>query len=102
MKSALALMIAAALAAIAVPLPVPAQAHDRWAVIPDEIGVPPVGDAGRLPYRRSDGPVYNFYDGAYYDEPPAVYLGYAYRPYYRYTAYRVIPRTYFCSARQGR
>ena len=30
------------------------------------------------------------------------YLGYAYRPYYRYTAYRVIPRTYLCSARQDR
>ena len=35
--------------------------------------------------------------GAWYDVPPALYRGYAYRPYYRYTAYRVIPRTYFCT-----
>jgi hypothetical protein len=99
MKNPLALMIAA-LAAVAVPLAVPAQAHDHWAVIPAEIGVPPVvGDAGWLPYRCNDGPVYNFYHGAYYREPPALYLDYAYRPYYRYTAYRVIPRTYLCARR---
>jgi hypothetical protein len=42
--------------------------------------------------------VQNFYYGAYYGgEPPASYLGYAYRPYHRYTAYRIIPRTYLCS-----
>jgi hypothetical protein len=97
MKSVLALMVAAALTAIAVPEP--ARAHDRWAVIPNEIGVAPAGRAEWVPYRCSEGPVYNFYHGAYYDEPPAVYRGYAYRPYYRYTAYRVIPRTYLCSAR---
>ena len=34
---------------------------------------------------------------AYYDAPTAVWLGYVYRPYYRYTAYRVIPRTYVCA-----
>ena len=30
------------------------------------------------------------------EEPPALYRGYAYRPYYRYSAYRRLPRTYFC------
>jgi hypothetical protein len=100
MKHPLALTIAAALAAIAVPFAVPAQAGDHWAVIPAEIGVPPVvGDTGWLPYRCSDGPAYNFYHGAYYREPPAIHLDYAYRPYYRYTAYRVIPRTYLCASR---
>jgi hypothetical protein len=99
MRTALALMIAAAFTVIAVASAEPARAHDRWAVVPYEIGVAPAGSAGLLPYRCSDGPVYNFYHGAYYDEPPAVYRGYAYRPYYRYTAYRVIPRTYLCSAR---
>lgn len=98
MKNALALTIATALIAIAVPLAEPARAHDRWAVVPYEIGVPPPGDTEWRPYRCSDGPVYNFYHRAYYDEPPAIYRGYAYRPYYRYTAYRVTPRTYLCSA----
>ncbi len=99
MRTASALTIAAALAAIAASFPGPAQARDRWADVPAEIGVPPAGPAGWLPYRCSDAPVYNFYHGAYYHEPPALYLGYAYRPYYRYTAYRVYPRTYFCSER---
>jgi hypothetical protein len=40
--------------------------------------------------------VQNLYHGALYREPPAIYRGYAYRPYYRYTASRVVPRTYFC------
>ena len=96
MRNALALMIAAAMAAIAVP---PAQAHERRAVIPYEIGVVPSGSVGWAPYRCSDGPVYNFYHGAYYHEPPALDRGYAYRAYYRYAAYRVIPRTYFCARR---
>jgi hypothetical protein len=61
----------------------------------------PLRDAVPIPYRCSNAPVNNFYDGAYYGgEPPAVFLGYAYRPYYRYTAYRVIPRMYFCSERR--
>jgi hypothetical protein len=101
MRTALALMIVA-LAAMSGPLAEPAQAHDIRAVIPAEIGVPPIGRFGWLPYRCSDGPVYNFYHGAYYHEPPALWLDYAYRPYYRYTAYRVIPRTYFCSDRWRR
>ena len=96
MRNALALMIAAAMAAIAVPA---AQAYERWPVIPYEIGVAPPGSVGWVPYRCSDGPVYNFYHGAYYHGPPALERGYAYRPYYRYAAYRVIPRTYFCADR---
>ena len=50
-------------------------------------------------HRCDDGPVFNLYHGAYYDAPPAVYLGYAYRPYYRYTAWHVVPRTYVCAER---
>jgi hypothetical protein len=89
MKSALAL-IAAALAASAMAVGGPAQAHDRWPDIPYEVGAgAPIDRAGWIPYRCNDGPVYNFYHGAYYGD----------RPFYRYTAYRVIPRTYFCSAR---
>lgn len=100
MKSALALIVAA-LAAPAMAVGGPAQAHDRWPDIPYEVGAgAPIDRAGWIPYRCNDGPVYNFYHGAYYGgQPPAVFLGYAYRPFYRYTAYRVVPRTYFCSAR---
>ena len=48
-------------------------------------------------YRCAEGPVINFYHGAYYgQEPPALYRGYAYRPHYRYSAYRRLPRKYFC------
>jgi hypothetical protein len=99
MRNALASMIAAVLAAIAFSSPEPAQARDRWPAVPDEVGVRRLNDFGWIPYRCSDGPVFNLYHGVYYDAPPAVYLGYAYRPYYRYTANRVIPRTYFCAER---
>jgi hypothetical protein len=48
-------------------------------------------------YYCSDGPVYDFYRSPYLGrQVPAVYLGYVYRPFYRYTAYRVFPRTYVC------
>jgi hypothetical protein len=102
MRNALVLITAAALAATA--MGAPAQAHDRWPDIPDEVGVgAPIDRVVWIPYRCNDGPAYNFYHGAYYGgQPPAVFLGYAYRPYYRYTAYRLIPRTYFCSARRRR
>jgi hypothetical protein len=100
MRHALALITAAALAAIAMGVPGPAQAHERWPDIPPEIGTAVPIDRVWIPYRCNDGPTYNFYHGAYYGgQPPAVFLDYAYRPYYRYAAYRVIPRTYFCSAR---
>jgi hypothetical protein len=96
MRNALALMIAA-LAGIAVPVSGGAQANERWPDIPGEQGVRLVGRVGWLPYRCSEAPVTNFYHDALYDEPPAVYLGYAYRPHYRYTAWRISPRTYLCS-----
>jgi hypothetical protein len=99
MRNACALSIVATLVAAAVPLSHPADAQARWPAIPAEIGVHQVGHVGWLPYRCSDRPVYNFYHDALYHEAPAVYLGYAYRPYYRYTAWRVIPRTYFCAER---
>jgi hypothetical protein len=94
-------LIAAALAGTAGAVGGPAQAHQRWPDIPYEVGTrAPIDRAVWIPYRCNDGPVYNFYHGAYYaGQPPAVFFDYAYRPFYRYTAYRVIPRTYFCSAR---
>jgi hypothetical protein len=92
-----AFTFAAALAAIAVSLP--AQAGTLWPDVPAEIGVRRIGELGLVPYRCVDGPADNYYHGAWYDVPPALYRGYAYRPYYRYTAYRVIPRNYFCTER---
>jgi hypothetical protein len=68
-----------------------ARAHDHLYV--------PAGVMVETPevYRCVVGPVYNFYDGAWYGgQVPAVYRGYVYRPYYRYAAYRVFPRTYPC------
>jgi hypothetical protein len=97
MRNALALMSAAALAAITAAT---AQAGERWPVIPYEIGAAPAGSIGWVPYRCSDWPAHNFYHGAVYYEPPALDRGYAYRPYYRYTAYRVTPRTYLCARRE--
>jgi hypothetical protein len=89
----------ACLAATAAAFPTPAQAYERWPVIPPEIGTGmPVDGLVWIPYRCDDGPVYNFYQGALYPGAPAVFRGYAYRPYYRYTANRVIPRTYACSS----
>ena len=102
MRNALAFTTATVLAAAV--LSAPAQAHERWPAIPAEVGVPPrIAGIGWAPYRCAFGPVYNFYHEAYYGgEPPALHLGYAYRRYYRYAAYRVTPRTYFCAARQYR
>ena len=97
MYDALALTFTAAL--IAVSSSGPAQARDRWPAVPEEAGVRQLGRVGWLPYRCSEGPVFNLYHDAWYDAPPAIHRGYAYRPYYRYTAYRVIPRTYFCFER---
>jgi hypothetical protein len=98
MKNALALIGAAALAMTAVGAG-SAQAHEPWPAIPPEIGTGSPIDNALVSYRCDGGPVYNFYHNAYYGgEPPAVFLGYAYRRYYRYTAYRVVPRNYFCAA----
>ena len=96
MRNALPLM-AAALAAVAMSSSGPAQARELWPDVPYEIGVRRIGDVGLVPWRCSLGPAQNYYHGAYYDVPPALHRGYAYRPYYRYTAYRVIPRQYFCT-----
>lgn len=113
MRNVLASMTAAALTAAALAVGVltvgalafaamaaPAHADERWPAIPAEVGVAPlIAGAGWAPYRCAFGPVYNFYHDAYYGgEPPALHRGYAYRPYYRYAAYRVVPRTYFCDA----
>ncbi|MBA2398627.1 MAG: hypothetical protein H0V72_07995 [Bradyrhizobium sp.] len=94
-----AFTFAAALAAIAVVLPEVAHTRALWPDVPSEIGVRRIGEVGLVPYRCSDGPADNYYHGAWYDVPPALSRGYAYRPYYRYTAYRTIPRTYFCTER---
>ena len=98
MKGALA-FVAAALTVSPVAAWGPAEAHDYWG--PDSSGglvvAAPVEGVDANGYRCADGPVYNFYHGAYFGgRALAVYLGYAYRPYYRYTAYRVFPRTYAC------
>ena len=97
MRYASVVMIAAALATVAAPLPAPAS--EGWPAIPTEQGVRLVGRVGWLPYRCSDAPAYNFYHDALYHGPPAVYLGFAYRPYYRYTAWHVVPRTFACAER---
>jgi hypothetical protein len=96
MRINLAFAIAFSLAALIAP--VSAQARERRPVIPEELGVRSPLAPVWIPYRCSTGPVQNFYHRAYYGfEPPAIYLGYAYRPYYRYSAYRVVPRTYLCA-----
>jgi hypothetical protein len=96
MRNSLALMVAGVLTATAVSSGEPAQARDGWPAVPAELGSRRIGEEW-VPSRCSDGPAFNLYHGAYYDAPPALYLGYAYRPFYRYTAYRLIPRTYFCA-----
>ncbi|WP_249159247.1 hypothetical protein [Bradyrhizobium jicamae] len=75
----------------------PAQSRQLVPVIPPEIGVGAPLPYVVIPYRCSAGPVQNFYHGALYREPPAAYLDFAYRPYYRYTAARVVPRSYACA-----
>ena len=74
----------------------PVMAHERLPIIPPELGV-------QSPTARVVAPsycepfAYNFYHGTNYAEPPATYQGYAYRYYYRYSAYRKVPLTYVCS-----
>ena len=92
-------MVAALVAAIAVSSSAPAKAYELWPAVPPEQGPRPLAGPGLLPWRCSDGYVLNLYHNAWYDAPPAIDRGYAYRPYYRYTAWRVIPRTYFCAER---
>jgi hypothetical protein len=71
MRYASVVMIAA-LAAIAAPRSAPAS--EGRPAIPSEQGVRLVGRVGWLPYRCSDGPVYNFYHDALYHEPPAAFI----------------------------
>jgi len=99
MRNVSALIVAAVLGAIVLCLSpaAPAHAGQHWPTIPAEAGVRSLVPYGWVPYRCSDGPVFNLYHGALYDTPPAIWLGYAYRPYYRYTAWRVLPRTYACA-----
>ena len=93
-----AFTFAAALAAITVIIPEAAQSRTLWPDVPPEIGVRRIGEVGLVPF-RCDGFAANYYHNAWYDVPPAQYRGYAYRPYYRYTAYRVVPRDYYCTVR---
>ena len=75
----------------------PARAGGPYPAVPPEIGVAPFIGPTWDTFRCAEGTIYNFYHGAYYgQEPPALYRGYAYRPHYRYSAYRRVPRTYFC------
>lgn len=96
MKRAVA--VAAPLAVLTLSVIAPqAQAGQLRPTIPPELvtlyPLPPPA----IPYRCSTGPVTNAYDGALYNAPPAIYRGFAYRPYYRYTANRVVPPTYVCA-----
>ncbi len=97
-----ALLIAALMTAALNAAPARAQ---EWLVpaIPPEMGTAiPARPYGIVPYRCATGPVYNFYHGAWYGgEPPAIYRGQTYRPFYRYSAYRRLPRTYFCAEVPG-
>ncbi|MCK1737159.1 hypothetical protein IVA79_25080 [Bradyrhizobium sp. 138] len=74
-----------------------AHAGGPYPTVPPETGIAPFVGPTWDSYRCARGSVTNFYHRAYYgEEPPALYRGYAYRPYYRYSAYRRWPRTYFC------
>jgi hypothetical protein len=50
-------------------------ARDYWPDIPGEVGAgAPIDRVVWIPYRCNDGPVFNFYHGAYYGgHPPAVF-----------------------------
>ncbi|MDI1262407.1 MAG: hypothetical protein PS018_04020 [bacterium] len=91
--SVLGAVLAAAISSL------PAQAERLYLVTPEEIGIgPPPARYTSVPFRCTDGPAGNFYHGAWYaGQPTALYRGKAYRPYYRYAAYRAVPRTYLCA-----
>ena len=60
----------------------PARAGGPYPAVPPENGVAPFIGPTWDAYRCAEGTIYNFYHGAYYgEEPPALYRGYAYRPY---------------------
>ena len=72
------------------------QAHEVRPIIPPELGVRSAGAPVPAPFYCVPY-AYNFYHGTNYSAPPAVHLGYAYRFYYRYSAYRKVPLEYVCS-----
>ena len=93
-------VLGAVLVATAAISSLPAQAQQPFFLVtPEEIGIgPPPARYAWIPFRCTDGPAENFYHGAWYaGQPTALYRGKAYRPFYRYTAYRAVPRTYLCS-----
>jgi hypothetical protein len=98
MRNTSALFVATVLAAIVVCQAKPAQAGEVRPSVPAEVGFRQLA-RGWVPYRCTEEPVFNFYHGAYYHTPPAIWQGYVYRPYYRYAAWRAFPRTYFCAER---
>ena len=73
-----------------------AEAREPVPIIPPEIGVQSPALRELVPYDCTPF-AYNFYHGTNYAEPPATYLGYSYRYYYRYSAYRKAPLTYVCA-----
>jgi hypothetical protein len=88
--------VIAAIAAAALGAAAPAAAQVP-AIAPEMGTAIPARPLGPIPYRCAAGPVYNFYHGAWYGgEPPAVYRGQSYRPFYRYSAHRTLPKTVFC------
>jgi hypothetical protein len=89
--AAVALQVGCAAALLA-----PAAAHEPFPVIPPELGVGSPTVRVIAPY-YCEPVAFNFYHGTNYAEPPATYRGYAYRYYYRYSAYRKVPLTYVCS-----
>jgi hypothetical protein len=71
-------------------------ANELGPVIPPELGIHSPAVRLAAPY-YCEPFAYNFYHGTNYAEPPAVYRGYAYRYYYRYSAYRRVPLAYVCA-----
>jgi hypothetical protein len=87
MKRASLLFATAATLIAAFAAPGPATAHHPYHYIAE-------------PFACNDRPVDDLYRRPYLGhQAPAVFLGYVYRPYYRYSAYRVYPRTYVCDYR---
>ncbi|MGY4488195.1 hypothetical protein ACVWWR_007386 [Bradyrhizobium sp. LM3.2] len=85
MRSAWLVLLAALIATT------PARAGGPlYPAVPPEVGVAPfIGPTWEHLSLRGRA-------GDQFLEPPALYRGYAYRPYYRYSAYLRLPRTYFC------
>ena len=81
MRSAWLFLLAALLG------PAPAHAGGPHPAVPPETGIAPYIGQTWESYRCARGPVLNFYHRAYYgEEPPALYRGYASRPFSRYSA----------------